>query len=197
MRIEVKDELQRQYSWLPYKRNNTALKYYYKYKGVNVNLYFDGYDENNPCFTMILVYDKNFYYTSLNVKDTNLTKQYLEEIPPNILYQILEDNKLDGFFKKVDDYILRETPKIINYNNDRIFVNTMKYNKGRHDLPFLQGTRKAHMQDKTLNNLAETMGIDRNILLKIQSENITLVRTADVNKRKQLTLVLKSVNITM
>ncbi|MCM1387614.1 MAG: hypothetical protein NC231_09810 [Bacillus sp. (in: Bacteria)] len=188
---------QRQYSLLPYKRNITALKYAYNYNGVCVNLYFDGYDVDNPCFTMILVHDKNFYYTSLNVKDTNLTKQYLEEIPKNILCQILFENKLDNFFEKVDNYILRNSPITINYNKDTIFVNTMKYNRGRHDLPFLQGTRKVHMQDKTLNNLAETMGIDRDVLLKIQSENITLVRTADVNRRKQLTIVLKSANITM
>ncbi len=196
MRAEVIEKLLKNYNELELKRSFTAIKYKFIHKGVNVNLYFDAYDNINPSLTMILALNKSYYYTSLNVKDTALDTEYLEKIPADILSEILDDNKkLNDFFIELNTHILDDQFKVINYGKDIIFTNTMKYSKNRDDLPFLQTIRKVRMSDKTLSKLAVTMGIDFNILRKIQNENMTLVRTDDFNKRKTLTMVLDGTHI--
>lgn len=192
----VKEKLLEQYAALEYKSCVTSIKYIFKYREVNVNLYFDAYDENNLNLTLILCYEKDYYYTSLNVKNTKHSKEYLEKIPTEILLRILdENNQLDTFFNKIDKCILEENYFVINYAKDKFFVNTMEYNKNREDLPFLQGLRKVKMQDKTLCNLCETMGIEKSVLKSIQKENMTLVRTKDPYKRKKLTILLQGTSV--
>lgn len=105
------------------------------------------------------------------------------------------DKKLDDFFCSIDNHILYSHYTVINYSHDIYFKNTMKFNKNRSDLPFLYTIRKERMSDNTLNKLYETMGIDRQILVKIQNENLTLVRTADPLKRKSLTAILEGTEI--
>lgn len=196
MKIEVKNKLQKEYKELKFNTSTTAIKYHYTYNGVNVNLYFDEFDKGNPSLTMILAYEKNYYYTSLNVKDTNVTKEYLEKIPSHILENILNtDMKLDDFFNSIDEHILNNNYIVINYKKDTYFINTMKFNRNRSDLPFLHTIRKVRMSDEALCKLYETMGIDRQILIKIQDENLTLVRTDDPGKRKSLTAILEGIAI--
>lgn len=55
--------------------------------------------------------------------------------------------------------------------------------------------RKARMTDNMLEVLSERADITRDILLKIQRSGYTLVRTGDVNKRRQLTLILDECGI--
>lgn len=196
MRMEVKDRLENEYNELKFKSSTTAIKYHYTYNGINVNLYFDEYDKLNPSLSMVLAYEKKYYYTSLNVKDTNVTKEYLEKIPSCILERILNlDNKLDDFFNSIDEHILNYNYIVINYTKDTYFTNTMKFNRNRSDLPFLHTIRKVRMSDETLCKLYETMGIDRQTLIKIQAENLTLVRTDDPAKRKSLTAILEGIAI--
>lgn len=198
MKIEAKEKLLEEYSKLSCKNTTTAIKLVFKYNNVSVNLYFDAYDEDAPSLSMILAYDKDYYYTSLNVKNTNITKEYLVEIPKNILIKILDvNNQLDDFFTEIDEHILSSESEFrpINYGRDIVFTNTLKYNRGRKDLPFLHYTKKVPMKDDTLNNLSATMGIDKDILLKIQKEKMTLVRTDDTKKRKKLTAILQGTNV--
>lgn len=74
-------------------------------------------------------------------------------------------------------------------------MNLYKFNRSRSDLPFLHTIRKVRMSDENLCKLYETMGIDRQILIKIQTENLTLVRTANPEKRKSLTAILEGIAI--
>lgn len=168
MKIEVKDMLKNEYNKLKQKSSITAIKYQYTYNKVNINLYFDEYDKLNPSLSMILVYEKEYYYTSLNVKNTNVTKEYLEKILSCILERILnKDNKLDNFFNSIDKCILDNKCNVINYIKDNFFTNTMKFNRSCSNLPFLYAIRKVRMSDKTLCKLYETMGIDGETLRKI------------------------------
>ncbi len=59
----------------------------------------------------------------------------------------------------------------------------------------MQSLRKVKMPDNTLERLSETMGIDREILKKIQSEGFTIVRTDDIKKRKHLTAIIENTDI--
>ncbi|WP_077462585.1 hypothetical protein [Rodentibacter caecimuris] len=68
----VKNNLIKKYNSLLKKEKSTTIKYYFIFNDVNVNLYFDAYDNNNPLLSMVLVSDKQYYYTSLNVNNENI-----------------------------------------------------------------------------------------------------------------------------
>jgi len=192
MKLGTKEKLLEEYSRLKSPKETTAIKYWYQYKCVNVNIFFDAFDGENLSLSMVLVYEKSYYYTSLNINNSRISKEYLVEIPRDILEQILdENNMLDNFFKSIEEHIVLENATFINYNNDKIFSNTLKYYKNRKDLPFLFGIRKVPMSNKMFNTLSETMSIDKTILKKIQENGITIVRTSDPTKRKKLTIILK------
>lgn len=196
MKLETKEKLLKEYQVLTHPKETTAIKYWFQYQSVNVNIFFDSYDDNNLNLSMVLIYEGSYYYTSLNINNLALTKEYLIEIPNNILKQLLdENNMLNNFFKSIEDHIASNNAKYINYENDIIFSNTIRYCKKnkRKDLPFLFGVRKVPMSNEMFNILNETMSIEYNILKKIQNNKMTIVRTSDPKKRKKITIILNQV----
>ena len=154
------------YNSIPKKTKATCLKFYYQYHNVNVNVYFDAFDN-----------------------------QSVSEIPPQILEKILVDNHLDDFYENMEKHLLEDKPYFNYYNEDTYFVNTIKYAKSKLDLPFWWYLRKVPMSDDTLYKLNARADITFDILRKIQQEGYTLVRTPDPEKRKELTLILKQIGI--
>jgi hypothetical protein len=198
MKLETKEKLLEEYRGLSFPKETTAIKYWYQYNLVNVNIFFDAFDKDNPNLAMVLAYDNSYYYTSLNIKNTSITKEYLAKIPANILEQILdENNMLNSFFNNIEEHIISKRARWINYSNNEIFSrtlrNTLRDSKGRKDLPFLSGIKRVPMSNEMFNTLTQTMGIDKMILEKIQSSGITMVRTSDPTRRKKLTIILDGI----
>ena len=190
MTPKVKNKLIEVYDSLNYKYNKTCLKYYFDYNKVKVNIYFDAFDKASPSLIMILSFEKDYYYTPLNITNTNIKKEYLKKIPISILNQLLKNNHLDDFFADIENHILSGKCRVISYTNDDIFTKTMNYCKNKTDFPFWQSMRNVRMSSKTLERLYVTSDISRNLLLEIQKRNMTLVKTKDPKRRKNLTLIL-------
>ena len=89
MREIVREYLFNKYDELEYKNKLTSLKFYYKYNGVNINLYFDAYDVDSLSFSVILSYDGEYYFTSLNIMNNTMKTEYLVDIPSKMLGKIL------------------------------------------------------------------------------------------------------------
>ncbi len=134
MDIKTKRYLIELYNKLPYRNKDTSLKFYYKYNGVNVNLYFDAFDSYCVAFSMILSFNKNYYFTPLNILETNALTEYLPKINKEILQQILVDNKLDNFFLVMEQKLLSKQYTVINYLKDSCYCNTLKFNNPEEDL---------------------------------------------------------------
>lgn len=198
MNNTVIQKLKTEYLNLDFKTKQTALKYYYQFNKVDVNVFFDAYDELNPSLSLILHFDKDYYYTSLNINDDEISNQYLEQIQPNLLVNILDDKKtLNDFYIQMNEKLNSTQPKCIYYKKDTIFTTTLKIPKKRDDLPFIDGLRKVRMNDITLIKLSKTMSIERQILKEIQNRDLTIVRTSDPERRKKLILILQQYQIQM
>ena len=198
MRQEVIQHLIEEYNGLKFRNQFTAIKYRFNYNSVDVNIFFDAYDNKVPAMSMILAYKREYYYTSLNINNTKIRTQYLEKIPSAILNQIMDENyHLYALFSNIEKHILEDDKIVINYEKDILFVNTMKYSRSRENLPFLYSLRKTKMSNEMLERLSETMGIDREVLRKIQSAGFTIVRTDDVKKRKCLTAIIENTSISI
>jgi hypothetical protein len=195
MREIVRNYLLNKYDELKFKNRLTSLKFHYKYNEVNINLYFDAYDIDSISFSIILIYGGEYYFTSLNIMNNTIKTEYLVDIPSKILEKILVDNKLEDFYLKMEEYILNHEPIKINYEKDKLFVNTIKHKDKSTKLPFWHHIRKVRMSVKTLNELREYGDISRNVLLEIRNENLTLVRTGDPRKRNNLTMILSQYDI--
>lgn len=175
---------------------SACVKYSFQFNNVTVNLYFDMFDIQLPSLSLVLIYNSNYYYTSLNVSQFDIPFQYLNKIPKEILVKILDSNrKLVVFFNKVNDELLTAMP--VNASYDNSFFDVFKYTNNKENLPFLYCLRHQRMTDETLNLLRATMSISVRILKAIQSQNMTVVRTAKLKYRKKLTVILKEYNIAL
>ena len=189
MQEHVRAKLLDDYSQLNFKGRSTCVKYRYTFNSVTVNLYFDAYDPDSNTLTMILGTEKKFYFTTLNVMNTHIRKEYLPKLPSIFLDKILVNEELDEFFRYMENKILEIAPIPASYKKDKIFTNTIKYQKDI-DLPFWWHLRQVPMSNDYIEILSDRADISRETLLKIQTEGFTLVRTDDVNKRRNLTIIL-------
>lgn len=189
MQEHVRAKLLDDYSQLNFKGRSTCVKYRYTFNSVTVNLYFDAYDPDSNTLTMILGTEKKFYFTTLNVMNTHIRKEYLPKLPSIFLDKILVNEELDEFFRYMENKILEIAPIPASYKKDKIFTNTIKYQKDI-DLPFWWHLRQVPMSNDYIEILSDRADISRETLLKIQKEGFTLVRTDDVNKRRNLTIIL-------
>lgn len=195
MNEETRNKMLRDYSHLRFKGPGACVKYYYVHNDVNVNLYFDAFDNDSLSLTLILSTERQFYFTTLNIMNTSLRKEYLPELPPLFYPKVIVDNKLDNFYEHMQEKIMEMNPYRTNYMDDKIFANTCKFQKGEIDLPFLWHIRKTRMTPDMLEQLHERMHISRKVLYQIQQKGCTLVRTADIAKRCTLKLILDGYGI--
>ena len=178
---------------------NSCLKYYYQFHNVHVKVYFDAFEEKSVSLSMILSANGKYYYTPLNILSAGTSTQYLKKLPRQILEKILVDEHLTCFFENMESHLLNDRSYSTHYDKDVGFVNTVKNIKPFEtiNLPFWRGLRKVHMQDETMYKLSTWADISLETLKKIQQEGYTLVRTRDPNQRKELTLILQEIGITL
>lgn len=174
---------------------SACIKYTFQYNKVTVNLYFDMFDSQLPSLNLVLIYLHNYYYSSLNVSKIIIPNQFLNQIPHEILAQIMDFNEtLVSFFEKVNNEILSQTPIRASYAKDYQFKDAVcKSNK--ENLPFLYSLRHKRMQDETLLLLQDTLAIPFRVLKAIQNHNMTIVRTDNIKYRKELIVILRENNI--
>ncbi len=197
MEKSTKEYLIELYNRLPNRNNDTCIKFRYQYKDVEVNLYFDAFDPNSVSFAMILSYEKKYYYTLLNILQTNTKSEYLPEIDKSILMKILKDNKLDEFFEVMEHHLLNGEFVTVHYFKDTCYKNTFKCNNPQEDLPFWWHLKKVRMAKKTLLKLFARTDISLGTLQEIQKRGYTLVRTSDPNLRAKITIILEQIGITL
>lgn len=195
MRQEVLEHLENRYNRIASIVKDRCIKYYYIYNKVNVNVYFDSYDKNNILLCLVLAFEKKFYYYSLNTSDY-LRKEYLPSIPKSILEQILdEDNTLNDFYSKLEYKILNTNSFDTKYTKDKFFTNTIAYSVKREDLPYLWHLRRANMSDETYKLLIQTTNISHKNLINLKNNGWTIVRTGDIKKRNNLSVIMKEKEI--
>lgn len=195
MKNSTKDYLIGKYNKCQHSKSS-CVKFYYNYNDVKVNLYFDAYEPESTNLSLVLIYEEYYYFKVMNILNENLDSEYLKDIPNQILNRILVDNSLKKFYETMEINILNSEPFKTTYN-DKIYSNTLKYNRKDDELPFWYCIRHKRMTDITLEKLLQSMDISRDTLQEIQSRRLTLVRTPDCNKRKELTVILDEFNITL
>ena len=193
----ILEKLVSDYNFLINAKNSRSacIKYTFQYNKVTVNLYFDMFDSQLPSLNLVLIYLHNYYYSSLNVSKLIIPNQFLNQIPREILTQIIDFNEtLLSFFEKVNNELLCQTPIRASYAKDYQFKDAVcKSNK--ENLPFLYCLRHKRMQDETLLLLQDTLAIPFIVLKAIQNHNMTIVRTDNIEYRKELTVILRENNI--
>lgn len=130
---------------------------------------------------------KSFYgkkYIDLNNDDT------LNQIQKNILLSsILENNKIDAFFNKINQTITNYAKP----EKDNNYIKEFNVPRDKQKL-YIYHLRTDNMTEKTLNSLVQRFNFDKNYLTKyIKNKGFTIVRTSDFKKRnKNLYLKIKN-----
>lgn len=76
-------------------------------------MFFDAYEIDSLSLCLILSYDKKYYYTSLNIKDTSIRIKYLDKVPSEILERILVESHLNAFYENMEKQILKMSLMLI------------------------------------------------------------------------------------
>lgn len=194
--MNFKEMLIKNYNSFKRKVDNSVIKYSYSHKNVKVRVYFDASDYDNLSLVMLLIYGDKCYYSPLRIGDKGIYHSYLPKIPDSILERITNDGHLDDFYDNMTDHLSNDEYGLTSYENDRDFqtINKIKdeNSKSKSSPPFLYCIRKKRMSDKMLKLLNQTMNIDENKLKRMQAAKLTIVRTADIRKRKTLTAILEN-----
>lgn len=198
----VVKKLEDEYNALETKKKETCIKYYINYNNkINVNLYYDNYDINNPNIVMIIKFDKDFYFTNLSYRNNHFSNfiNFLDNKSSyyGLLIMLLdENNKLDKFFDTIKNSIINNNKIITLYSKDKIFTKAMKNNHRINiDLPFIKTIKKANMTPKMYNRILETTGVSIDLLNRFRDAGYTFVRTDDPAKRSTITFLLNKYQI--
>ncbi|MBX2078012.1 hypothetical protein I9T54_00465 [Campylobacter peloridis] len=185
---DIKEFLKQKYLMLALKKPQDCLKLSYQYHQVKVNIYFDYYENTFNLF-LVLSYEKSYYFTPLNIDNLIVKNPYLNDVPKEILRQILENGNLKDFYENMREHIIHDNIQESDYE-DYEFRNGLKSNKNNDKNPFFLCLRKTPMSENHLNFLNTQFNISKYILQKIRAKGYTIVTTADFSKRKSLTFIL-------
>ncbi|MBR1453119.1 MAG: hypothetical protein IJ593_00510 [Lachnospiraceae bacterium] len=192
----VLKKLINEYDSLDDKSEETCIKYIITIGDVKVNLYFDNYDIENPSLVMIIVYDGVFFFTNLSYSNGRFSNfiNFIDKSSDD--YRVIcaimdEDNSLNEFYARIENRILNSNRKVTLYVKDKIFTNTMLYNKkANKELPFIQTIKKAKMSDEMYDFILETMGVSKDVLNRFRDSGYTFVRTGDLAKRRKISFLI-------
>lgn len=189
----TRELLKQKYLMSALKKPEDCLKLSYQYHQVKVNIYFDYYENTFNLF-LVLSYEKSYYFTPLNIDNLIVKNPYLNDVPKEILRQILDNGSLKDFYDNMREHMIHDDIQKSDYE-DYEFRNGLKSNKNNDKNPFLSHLRKAPMSENHLNFLNTQFNISKYILQRIRAKGYTMVTTADVSKRKSLTLILNDCDI--
>ncbi|MBZ7987459.1 hypothetical protein [Campylobacter canadensis] len=190
---DIKELLKQKYLMLNLRKTQDCLKLNYQYHQVKINIYFDYYENTFNLF-LILSYEKSYYFTPINIDNLIVKNPYLNDVPKEILGQILDNGSLKDFYDNMREHMIHDDVQKSDYE-DYEFRNGLKSNKNEDKNPFLSHLRKTPMSENHLNFLNTQFNISKYILQKIKAKGYTIVTTANFSERKSLTLILNNCDI--
>ncbi|ECP5968382.1 hypothetical protein FUB20_08335, partial [Campylobacter jejuni] len=120
----TRELLKQKYLMLNLRKPQDCLKLSYQYHQVKVNTYFDYYENTFNLF-LVLSYEKSYYFTPLNIDNLIVKNPYLNDIPKEILGQILDNGSLKDFYDNMREHMIHDDVQKSNYE-DYEFKNGLK-----------------------------------------------------------------------
>jgi hypothetical protein len=194
MNAHAFEKLLNDYASLSNPRETTAIKYNGTFNNIHIHIYFDAWDDNNYNFQLIVHDSLDYYLTTLNITNNSFTSKYLTGISPSLLNPISIDRSLEEFYLKLEDIIVNNKCVFINYNKDFMYTNISKNNPSSDEM-YLKTLSHKNMTAEMFEWARYNTNIDLNTLNSIRRNNLTFVRTPDVNKRKRLNVILENYDI--
>ncbi|EAH8944927.1 hypothetical protein EWX29_08345, partial [Campylobacter jejuni] len=103
----TRELLKQKYLMLNLRKPQDCLKLSYQYHQVKVNTYFDYYENTFNLF-LVLSYEKSYYFTPLNIDNLIVKNPYLNDIPKEILGQILDNGSLKDFYDNMREHMIHD-----------------------------------------------------------------------------------------
>ncbi len=189
---EALEKMMHLYDSLPNKAIDTCLKYQFQFNTLRISLYFDALDKD--CVGLFLLLNTTEGKELTYLTPINIGNKYLPELPNEILFKVSVGKKLDTFYTALKKCILESNPLYLHYKQDKEFKKGISNIKKKESLPFLWHLRRDKMTPEMFNTVLKTFRIERSTLEKIQKAGFTFVRTDDIEKRRNLEIILKDAN---
>ena len=165
----------------------TGMKFMYEFQGVEVSVYFDGYDEKIPVMILVLKYKDAYSFLPCNIHELSEETFVKYDIPDKIRTQLLHQGTFSLFLESLIAEINTEQCIMRNYKADLRFkrLEQWEYEKsGMH--PFFGGIVKGVMEDVYLERLHTCLTMSKEILRRIQQSGHTVITVERCKERKKL-----------
>lgn len=174
-----------------FKRNElgkaTGMKFMYRFQEVEVNVYFDGYDEKIPVMILVLKHKDVYSFLPCNVRELSEETFAKYDIPEQMKAQLLNQQSFHLFLDRLAHEIAAEECIIRNYKADLRFKRLEQREYQRYGMyPFFGGIVKGVMEDGYLEKLHTRMTMSKDVLRRIQQSGHTVVTVERCKERKKL-----------
>lgn len=163
------------------------MKFMFSFHGVEVSVYFDGYDEELPVMVFIFAYKGECCFLPCNLFD--LEEQTFEEfaISGELLERITEGGGYKGLLQRLLEEIERGQFVYRNYKADLPFKRLEQKNYEEFGFyPFFGGIEKGEMAEVYKQMLHKKLTLPLDVLEHIQKYGYTVRTVEKCKERKKL-----------
>lgn len=188
--MDVKKRLNKVYRSNINNDPSKSIKFQFRFKDINVSVYYDNFDEKVPVIFMILEHKKDTYLKNFNINNLETDNFSTKNIPQYILNELIVDDSLAEFTDILNKVLsVSDEFSICEYLNDELYQmywnnKTLESDNIRAIKPFLFGIRRRTMQESHLSALYDALSIDMKSLKFLQSKEYTIITTKDPMNRK-------------
>lgn len=194
MKKEIVEELCEEYQ--KYESGKAmGMKYMFLYHGIEISIYFDGYDEMLPLLNIIMSYNgercffscNSYKLTAENLKNGDLTPKIRQRIEQLGGYSIFVERMYQELMSK--QYVFR------NYKADLMFKNMEKRRYQEFGIyPFIGSIEQGSMDEDYMQYLHKYFSLSWEFLMQLQNKGMILRTVERCKERKKIARELAKIN---
>lgn len=165
----------------------TVMKFIYDFQGVEVSVYFDGYDEKMPMLTLILKYKNQVNFLALNLYVLSEKSIECAEISEEIKEKLSKDNSYEPFIERLFLELQNKEYVFRNYKADLPFKQVQREQYERYGTyPFFGGFEKGKMENEDMEFFYQRFTVPWELLEMLQKKGITIRTVEKCKERKKM-----------
>lgn len=165
----------------------TCLKFMYYFNKMEVNVYFDGYDEDLPHLALLLKYQGEYSFLLCNIEKLSEKTFECSDIKEEIKEQMLCGGSFQKFTECLMEQISTEEFILRNYKSDLAFKCFAKQGyEEKGILPFFGGFQKGNMRDWEVERFHSCFPISKEALLFAKKKGYKMITVYHCKDRKKI-----------
>lgn len=165
----------------------TGMKYMFRYHGMEISIYFDGYDEMLPLINIIMNYEGERCFFSCNSYQLSAENLKNGDLTPKIRDRIEQQGGYTVFVERMYQELMSKQYVFRNYKADLMFKH-MEERRYREIgiYPFIGCIEQGRMEEEYMKCLHKYFSLSWELLVQIQNKGMILRTVERCKERKKI-----------